>query len=213
MQIPGDTPTPAQMVPTPAGTQRVAAPVPVRLSEQVAGALSRMQGLIQASEVRLSDAYAAHWLATREAGRIPEFQQATAPMLWGLYGMETLAGLLRIALTGGATTEVMGGIVDMINLINASFQQADQAWAAFLQRPEARELTSIDRLMQTLQPLGRTFTQMQQPAQLVLRGVNWRPWMPAQVVPLRHAFVEPTTVQPTPGWLQQPMVRPQWETD
>lgn len=199
--------------PTPAATQRVAAPVPVRLSEQVAGALSRMQGLLQAAEVRMSDAYAAHWLATREAGRIPEFQQATAPMLWGLYGMEALEGLLRIALTGRATTDVMGGIVDMINLINASFQQADRAWAAFLQRPEARELTTVTRLVQTLQPLGRTFTQMQQPAQMVLQGVGWRPWMPAQVVPIRHAFVEPTTVQPTPGRMQAPTVRPQWETD
>lgn len=219
MPIPGDRPTPAQVpmtlapmapaAPAPALVQRVADPIPVRLSERVAGSLSRLQGLLQAAAPAISDAYAAHWLATREAGRIPEFQQATAPMLWGLYGMEALSGLLRIALTGRATTEVLGGIIDMLNLINLSFQQADMAWARFLQRAEALDLRTVPRFIETLQPLGRTFAQMQEPARAVLQGVDWRPWVPSGLVPMRHAFIEPTMVAP-PGALQ-PLIRPQWQ--
>ena len=87
----------------------------MRLPAQVAGSMSRMQGLLQAAQPEIQAAYAAHWLAARQAAGAPHFQDLSQHMMMGLYGTTALGGLLRYALSGRATPDVVGGIIDQVH--------------------------------------------------------------------------------------------------
>lgn len=70
-------------------------------------------------------------MAARQSPADPAFQQFTQHTL-GLYGATALNGLLRYALSGYATPEVMGGIIDQVKLIHRSYQGAAAALQEFL---------------------------------------------------------------------------------
>lgn len=147
---------------------------PVPLSAEVAGSLSRMQGLLQAAQPEIQNAYAAHWLAARQAAATPSFQPVTQQALMGLYGTTALSGLLRYALSGRATPEVLGGIIDQVNLIQQSYQGATAALQDFLQEEDVRELEGVRMMTRAFTPLDRVYQQMQPPSQTVVDGVRWR---------------------------------------
>ncbi|MFZ5828151.1 MAG: hypothetical protein ACOY94_27920 [Bacillota bacterium] len=170
------------MMPMPAGT-------PMRLPADVAGSMSRMQGLLQAAQPELQTAYAAHWLAARQASAAPAFQQLTGQMMTGLYGTTALSGLLRYALSGRATPEVMGGIIDQVNLIQHSYQGATSALNQFLQEPSAQELEGVRMMTRALTPLDRVYQQMEGPAQTVVNNVNWVPAGQIQGFPVERALI------------------------
>lgn len=154
------------MMPMPMGS-------PMRLPAQVAGSMSRMQGLLQAAHPEIQAAYASHWLAARQAAGAPGFQQLSQHMMTGLYGATALGGLLRYALSGRATPEVVGGIIDQVNLIQHSYQGAQESLQQVLGDEEVRGIPGVQLMSRTLPQLDRFHQQMQQPAQTVLNGVQW----------------------------------------
>ena len=151
----------------------------MRLPAEVAGSLSRLQGQLMAAQPEIQNAYAMHWLAAREAGAMPAFQQMTNPMLWGLYGKTALAGLLRYALSGRATPDVMAGTIDQTNLIQQSYTQAVQGMRNFMDQPESREFAMVPMMVSAWQPMDRVYQSMQAPMQTVSTGLSWRPGAPA----------------------------------
>jgi hypothetical protein len=165
--------------------------VPIQLSDEVAGSLSRMQGILQAAEPAIEHAAAVHWLAARQAGGMPAFQQMTQQALLGFYATLALRGLLRFALTGQATTEVMGAIIDQIRLMQLSFRETDRALAQLLMATDARELTAIPMMVEAFRRLIPVYRSLEQPAMTVLQSVRWRPASPLIIVPLQEAFVRP----------------------
>lgn len=181
---------PMQM-PMPAGT-------PVPLPADVAGSLSRMQGLLQANQPEIQNAYALHWLATREAGGIPQFQQMTQQMLWGLYGTVALQGLLRFALSGRGTPEVLSGIIDQANLIRQSYTQAADSLRQFLELPEAQQFPSVPMMVRGLAPLDRVYQAFQQPIETVLTGVPFTPGPTINMIPLQQSLVTWPPAPPIP---------------
>jgi hypothetical protein len=164
----------------PAGT-------PLRLPAQVAGSLSRMQGQLLAAQPELQNAYALHWLALRQAGGMPAFQQMTQHMLWGLYGTQALSGLLRHALSGRATVDVLSGIIDQMNLIRMSYDRARDSLQEFLQEPEAREFPTVPLMVRAFQPLDRVYAAVQQPMQTVSEALTWMPGIPLSMLPMQLA--------------------------
>lgn len=163
---------------------------PVRLSAQVAGSLSRLQGLLQAAHPQVQNAYAMHWLALRHAGMVPEFQNMTQHMLWGAYGNLALGGLLTHALSGRATPEVMGGIIDQLQLLQRSYGMAAQSLQQFLQRPDARDLPGVQPMVTALRPLDRFYQAAQQPGRTVVTGVPWAPGPMLDLPFMRRAQLE-----------------------
>ena len=179
---------------------------PMRLPAQVAGSMSRMQGLLQAAQPEIQAAYAAHWLAARQAAGAPHFQDLSQHMMMGLYGTTALGGLLRYALSGRATPDVVGGIIDQVQLIRQSYEGAQQALERFLGDEEVRSLSGVQLMGRTLPHLDRFYQQMQQPAQAVLSGVDWQESGEVPGWPVRRAEVGGSG----PGW--QPPV-PRWESN
>jgi len=167
----------------------VSAGVPVPLSAEVAGSLSRLQGELQAALPGIQRAYAMHWLAMRQAGGMPAFQRITEPMLWGLYGTTALSGLLQLALTGRATTEVMQGILDQLHVIQQSYGQAAGALQAFLQTPEARQLSAVPPMVQSLEPLSHVYQAVDAPMRTVLSGLRWYGSTPVPMVGIPRAII------------------------
>ncbi|HYF90767.1 MAG TPA: hypothetical protein VD969_00835 [Symbiobacteriaceae bacterium] len=147
---------------------------PVPLPAQVTGSLSRLQGQLQAANPAVQNAYALHWLAMREAGFVPEFQRFTQHMLWGAYGTLALNGLLRHALSGRATPEVMAGVVDQLNLLQEHYGGAAQSLREFLQRPEAQDFAAVGPMVAAMRPLDTVYQAVQQPAQAVMGNLRWR---------------------------------------
>ncbi|MBY6275411.1 hypothetical protein [Symbiobacterium thermophilum] len=178
---------------------------PVRLPAQVAGSMSRMQGLLQAAQPEIQSAYASHWLAARQAAGRPYFQDLSQHMMMGLYGTTALGGLLRYALSGRATPEVVGGIIDQVQLIRQSYEGAQQALERFLEDEEVRSLSGVQLMSRTLPHLDRFYQQMEQPGQAVLNGIEWQPSEEVQGWPVRRAEVG----GPARGW-QPPL--PRWES-
>lgn len=170
------------MMPMPMGT-------PMRLSAEVAGAMSRMQGLLQAAQPEIQSAMASHWLAARQAAAAPAFQDLTRQMMMGLYGTTALSGLLRYALSTRATPEVVGGIVDQVNLIQRSYQGATQALQQFLGDEAVQEQPGVQLMTRSLAPLDRFYQQMQGPGQMVLQGVNWAPSGPVPGFPVERSLL------------------------
>lgn len=169
--------------PMPAGS-------PMRLPPQVSGSLSRLQGQLQAAQPTLQNAYALHWLAMREAGFVPEFQQFTQHLLWGAYGTAALGGLLNYALTGRNTPEVMASVVDQLNLMQDQYGRAAQALQAFLQRPDSREFPAVQPMVAAMRPLDRLYQGVVQPAQTVTGGIRWIPGPLLDLPQLRAAIIE-----------------------
>lgn len=190
------------MMPMPPGA-------PMRLPAEVAGSMSRMQGLLQAAQPEIQSAYAAHWLAARQASAAPSFQQLTGQMITGLYGTTALSGLLRYALSGRATPEVVGGIIDQVNLIQESYQGATSALNQFLEDPDVRELEGVQMMTRALTPLDRVYQQLQGPGQTVVTQVSWVPSGTIQGFPIERALIDFGTEQPpTP---QTPPALPEGE--
>ena len=169
-------------MPVPAG-------VPLPLSAEVAGSLSRLQGELQAAQPGIQRAYAMHWLAMRQAGGMPAFQRMTEPMLWGLYGTTALSGLLQLAITGRTTTEVMQGILDQLQLIQHSYGRAALALQELLQTPEARQLPAVPPMVQSLGPLSRVYQAVEAPMQTVLSGLTWYASTPVPMVGIPRAII------------------------
>lgn len=142
-----------------------------------------------AAQPELQNAYAMHWLAAREAGAMPAFQQMTQPMLWGLYGKTALAGLLRYALSGRATPDVMAGIVDQMNLIQQSYTQSVQGMRNFMDQPETGDFAMVAGMSRAWQPMDRVYQNMQTPFQTVMGGVQWSPGAPAPMFGFGIAMV------------------------
>jgi hypothetical protein len=145
----------------------------MRLPAEVAGALSRLQGQMMAAQPELQNAYAWHWLAAREAGGAPAFQQMTQGMLWGLYGSTALSGLLRHALSGRATPDVMAGIADQVRLIQESYDHARGALQEFVAQPDVRQIPAVQPMVRSLGALDRVYQAVQQPMQTVTGGITW----------------------------------------
>ncbi|MFZ5814538.1 MAG: hypothetical protein ACOY93_04470 [Bacillota bacterium] len=148
---------------------------PMRLPAEVAGSLSRMQGLLQAAQPEIQSAFASHWLAARQAAAAPGFQQVTQNALLGLYGATALSGLLRCALSGRATPEVMGGIIDQVNLIQQAYQGATQALGDLLQDEQVRQLEGVRMMARNFTPLDAVYQNILPPAQTVVQGIRWSP--------------------------------------
>lgn len=181
------------MMPMPAGT-------PMRLPADVAGSMSRMQGLLQAAQPEIQSAYAAHWLATRQAAGAPGLQQLTNQMMTGLYGTTALSGLLRYALSGRATPEVVGGIIDQVHLIQESYQGATGALQEFLQEEDVQELDGVRMMTRALTPLDRVYQQLQPPGQTVVESISWVPSGILPGFPIERALVGFGPERPpTPG--------------
>ncbi|MFS8639843.1 MAG: hypothetical protein LOD90_03345 [Symbiobacteriaceae bacterium] len=125
--------------------------------------MSRMQGLLQAAQPEIQAAYAAHWLAARQAAGAPYFQDLSQHMLMGLYGTTALGGLLRYALSGRATPEVVGGIIDQVRLIRQSYQGAREALQRFLEDEQVRSWSGVQLMGRTLPHLDRFYQQMEPP--------------------------------------------------
>lgn len=170
-------------VPVPAG-------LPMRLPAEVAGSLSRLQGLLQAAHPQIQNAYAMHWLALRQAGAVPEFQPFTQQMLWGAYGTLALGGLLHHALSSRATPEVMGGIIDQLSLLQEQYGRAAQSLQEFLQRPEARDFAAVPPMMAALRPVEQFVQGMQAPAEAVMTGLRWSPGPMLDMPLMRRADIE-----------------------
>lgn len=162
----------------------------MRLPAEVAGAMSRMQGLLQAAQPEIQSAAAAHWLAARQAAAAPGFEALTRQMMLGIYGTTALSGLLRYALSSRATPEVVGGIIDQVRLIQESYQGAQQALGQFLQEQDVRELDGVETMTRALPPLDRFYQQMQAPGQMVTQGINWVPAGVLPGFPVERALVE-----------------------
>jgi hypothetical protein len=162
----------------------------MRLPAEVAGSLSRLQGLLMAAEPEIQRSYATHWLAMREAGEVPAFQQMTQHLLWGLYGTTALRGLLREALSGRANPVVLAGIIDQLNLIQHSYRQAAAALGTFLALPEAREFDYVPAMVRSFEPLDRVYQAVQQPAQVITGTLRWVPGRPLSQVGVRIANLE-----------------------
>lgn len=160
---------------------------PVRLPADVAGSLSRMQGLLQAAQPEIQTAYATHWLAMRQAAGVPGFQEMTQNLLWGLYGANALGGLLRFALSGRATPEVMGGIIDQVHLLQESYGRATQAFQQFLEQPETADFPTVPVMAQGLRHLDRVYQQMREPGQTVVNSLPWVPGGPVNGLPVQRA--------------------------
>jgi len=181
------------MMPMPMGS-------PMRLSAQVAGSMSRMQGLLQAAQPEIQSAYATHWLAARQAASAPGFQELSQNMLAGLYGTTALGGLLRYALSGRATPEVVGGIIDQVRLIQQSYEGAQQALQRFLANEEVRQMEGVQLMSRTLPQLDRFYQQMEQPAQAVLNGVEWQPSGTVEGWSIERAVIGGRPEQPPQRW-------------
>jgi len=153
--------------------------------------MSRMQGLLQAAQPEIQSAYASHWLAARQAAGEPGFQALSQNMLMGLYGTTALSGLLRYALSGRATPEVVGGIIDQVQLIQQSYQGAQQSLQQFLDNERTRDMEGVQLMSRTLPQLDRFYQQMEQPAQAVLNGVAWYPSGSVQGWPVERAVIGP----------------------
>lgn len=192
------------MMPMPMGT-------PMRLPANVAGSMSRMQGLLQAAQPNVQSAYAAHWLAARQAAAAPAFQNLTQHMTMGLYGTTALSGLLRYALSGRATPEVVGGIIDQVRLIQQSYQGATQALEEFLQNEDVRNEEGVQLMTGTLPPLDRVYGNLQAPAETVVNGIPWVPSGPVPGFPVERALVgfgESASALPEPGGPTEPPETP-----
>ncbi len=185
--------SPGVMMPMPMGS-------PMRLPAQVAGSMSRMQGLLQAAQPDIQSAAASHWLAARQAASEPGFQELSQNMLLGLYGTTALSGLLRYALSGRATPEVVGGIIDQVQLIQQSYQGAQQALQRFLENEDARQLEGVQLMSRTLPQLDRFHQQMEQPAQAVLNGLEWQPAGSVEGWPVERADIGTRPPQPPQRW-------------
>lgn len=170
------------MMPMPMGT-------PMRLPAEVAGAMSRMQGLLQAAQPEIQTAYAAHWLAARQAAAAPAFQQLTQQAVLGLYGTTALSGLLRYALSGRATPEVVGGIIDQVNLIQQAYQGATTALQEFLQDPDVQELDGVQTMTRAFTPLDRVYQHLDTPGRMVVQGVSWVPSGTVPGFPVERALL------------------------
>jgi len=185
------------MMPMPMGT-------PMRLPAQVAGSMSRMQGLLQAAQPEIQSAYASHWLAARQAAAAPGFQQLSQNMMMGLYGTTALGGLLRYALSGRATPEVVGGIIDQVHLIQQSYQGAQESLRQFLSDESVQDLSGVQLMSRTMPQMDRFYQQMEQPAQTVLSDVDWYHTGTMEGWPIQRAEVG----NPGPG--SQPPMQ-EWE--
>jgi hypothetical protein len=172
---------------------------PMPLSAEVAGSLSRMQGQMMAAQPEVQNAYAMHWLAMREAGGMPAFQQMTQNMLWGLYGYNALSGLLRHALSGRATPTVMAGIIDQVNLIQQSYTRAASNMQEFLSQPEAQAFPMVPLMVRSFSPLDRVYQAVQRPMETVTTALTWNPGPPMAMVPIQQANL---TWPGTPGEVQ-----------
>jgi len=177
-----------QRMPMPQGT-------PVRLSAEVAGSLSRMQGLLQAAQPEIQTAYAAHWLAARQVGDNPAFQQLTTQALQGLYGTTALSGLLRWALSGRGTPEVMGAIIDQVNLIQQSYTGATTALNQVLQEPENQQVPAVRYMTRAFTPLDGVYQSMTGPADRVVQGVRWEGGTQVPGFPIQRADIQTTPEQ------------------
>jgi len=172
----------------------------MRLSAQVAGSMSRMQGLLQAAQPDIQSAYASHWLAARQAAAEPGFQELSQNMLMGLYGTTALGGLLRYALSGRATPEVVGGIIDQINLIHQSYNGAQQALQQFLGNEGVRQTEGVQLMSRTLPQMDRFHQQLEPAAQAVLNGVEWQPSGTVEGWPVERAVLGTRPQQPPQQW-------------
>ncbi len=148
---------------------------PMRLSAQVAGSLSALQGQMMAAQPDVQNAYAMHWLAFRNASGRAEFEQMTQNMLWAAYSKLAMQGLLRQALSGRGTPEVMGGIIDQARIMQNSYRGATQALNQFLQTPENQQLPGVEPMTRALQPMDRFYQNIQGPVETVMQGVPWAP--------------------------------------
>lgn len=148
---------------------------PMQLPADVSGALSRIQGLLQAAAPQIQDAYAAHWLALRQAGFVPEFQQATQQLLWALYSTTALSGLVGHALSGRAYPDLMGAIIDQLHLLNESHRRAADLMNRFLHRPDVTGFPYVRPMVEAFRPLLHLLDQLRQPADTVIRGIRWIP--------------------------------------
>lgn len=163
---------------------------PMRLPADVAGAMSRMQGLLQAAQPEIQSAMASHWLAVRQAAGAPGLQPLTQQVMLGLYGTTALSGLLRYALSGRATPEVVGGIVDQIRLIHEAYQGAAQSLEQFLGDEDVQQLNSVQLMARSFRPLDRFYQQIQASGQTVVQGVNWVPAGLLPGFPVERALVD-----------------------
>ncbi len=163
---------------------------PVRLSAEVAGSLSRMQGLLQAAQPEIQSAYAAHWLAARQVGDNTAFQQMTNHALQGLYGTTALSGMLRWALSGRGTPEVMGGIIDQVNLIQQAYTGATNALNQVLQEPEKQGNPAVRFMTRSFTPLDGVYQQMVPPAQTVVQGLPWAGAAQVPGFPIQQANIQ-----------------------
>lgn len=166
---------------------------PMRLTAPVAGALSQMQGQFMAAQPEIQNAYAMHWLAFRHAGGVPAFQQLTQNMLWGAYSTLAMQGLLRHALSGRATPEVMAGMVDQARIMQDSYRGATNAMTQFLQEPDARDLPAVPQMAQSFRPLDRVYQGTQQPMETILQDVPWIPSTPLAMVNVPRAMIPEQT--------------------
>lgn len=180
------------MMPMPMGN-------PMRLPAHVAGSMSRMQGLLQAAQPNIQSAFAAHWLAARQAGAAPGFANLTQHMVMGLYGTTALSGLLRYALSSRATPEVVGGIIDQVNLIQRSYEGAVQALEELLQNEEARGNEGVQFMSRSLRPLDRVYQNLSESGRAVVENVRWTPSGQVPGFPVERAVIggaEPRLQQP-----------------
>lgn len=162
--------------------------------------MSRMQGLLQAAQPDIQSAYASHWLAARQAAGEPGFRELSQNMLMGLYGTTALSGLLRYALSGRATPEVVGGIIDQVQLIQQSYQGAQQSLQQFLENEQTREMEGVQLMGRTLPHLDRFHQQMEQPAQAVLNGLEWQPSGTVEGWPVERAVLGTRPQHPPQQW-------------
>lgn len=180
------------MMPMPMGN-------PMRLPANVAGSMSRMQGLLQAAQPNIQSAYAAHWLAARQAGAVPGFSNLTQHLMMGLYGTTALSGLLRYALSSRATPEVVGGIIDQVNLIQQSYEGATQALQELLENEEARGNEGVQFMSRSLRPLDRVYQNLREPGRVVTETIRWTPSGQVPGFPVERAMIggpQPRTQQP-----------------
>ncbi|MDB4896269.1 MAG: hypothetical protein JWN15_2531 [Firmicutes bacterium] len=186
----------------------VPAGAPMRLPPQVAGSLSRLQGMLQRSQPQIQNAYAAHWLALRQAGGVPEFQTFTQHMAWGAYGTMALGGLLRHALAGRGQPEVVAGIVDQLHLLQHHYGEAAQSLQAFLQRPDAADYPAVRPMVDALRPLDQVYQAAQPPKHTVLNGLPWHPGPMLDLPQIQGATWEVPEVLPEPPPAAPPESRP-----
>lgn len=178
--------------------------MPMRLPAEVAGSLSRLQGQLMEAQPHMQQAAAMHWLAMRQAGGIPAFQQMTQHMLWGIYGTTALRGFLNQALSGRSTPDVMGGLIDQVNLVRQSFSQAADTLQQVLGEPEVQQMPVMRPMVRSFRPLDQVYQAVQQPMQTVTTGLAWTPGATVPMVTMPQAMVQPAGLPAQTMWAADP---------